>query len=126
MNIYILDNSIVKKLNGCLVTRKIKHKHLVEVCSFLGVKMSCMMDHVKPTLQDINPDHIVLHTDTNNLRTKKTASQIAKAAIDVAISLKNGDDTVTVSGIGPRLDDLNNKTNEVNRCLVLMCNDRNI
>ena len=126
MNIYILDNSIVKKLNGYLVTRKIKHKHLVKVCSFLGAKMSCMTDHVKPTLQDINPDHIVLHADTNNLRTENTANQIAKAAIDVAISLKNGDDTVTVSGIGPRLDDLNNKTNEVNRHLVLMCKDRNI
>ena len=126
MNICIPDNSIVKKLNGYLVTRKIKHKHLVKVCSFLGAKMSCMTDHVKPTLQDINPDHIVLHADTNNLRTENTANQIAKAAIDVAISLKNGDDTVTVSGIGPRLDDLNNKTNEVNRHLVLMCKDRNI
>ena len=41
-------------------------------------------------------------------------------------SLKNDGNTVTVSGIVPRLDDLNNKANEVNRRLVLMCKERNI
>ena len=63
---------------------------------------------------------------TNDLRTENTASQIAKATIDLATSLKNDDDTVTVSDIVPRLDDLNNKANEVNRSLVLMCKERNI
>ena len=85
-----------------------------------------MTDHVKPTLQDINPDHIILHADTKDLRTENTASQIPKATIDLATSLKNDDKTVTVSGIVPSLDDLNNKANEVNRRLVLMCKERNI
>ena len=31
-----------------------------------------------------------------------------------------------MSGIVPRLDNLNNKVNEVNRRLVLMCKERNI
>ena len=52
-NAYILGDSIVKKLNGYLLTRKIKHKHLVKVRSFSGAKISCMTDHVKPTLRDI-------------------------------------------------------------------------
>ena len=125
-NVYILDDSMVKKLNGYLRTRKIKHKHLVKVRSFSGAKISCMTDHVKPTLRDINPDHIILHAGTNDLRTENTASQIAKATIDLATSLKNDDNTVTVSGIVPSLDDLNNKANEVNRRLVLMCKERNI
>ena len=125
-NVYILGDSIVKKLNGYLLTRKIKHKHLVKVRSFSGAKISCMRDHVKPTLRDINPDHIILHAGTNDFRTENTASQIAKATIDLATSLKNDDNTVTVSGIVPRLDDLDNKANEVNRRLVLMCKERNI
>ena len=58
-NVYILGNSIVKKVNGYLLTRKIKHKHLVKVLSFSGAKISCMTDHVKPTLRDIDPDHII-------------------------------------------------------------------
>ena len=80
-----------------------------------------MTDYVKPTLQDINPDHIVLHAGTNDLGTENTASQIAKATIDLVTS-----NTVTVSGIVPRLDKLNNNANEVNRRLVLMCKERNI
>ena len=117
---------MVKKLNGYLLTRKIRQKHFVKMRSFSGAKISCMTDHVKPTLRDINPNHIVLHTGTNDLRTENTASQIEKATIDLAISLKNDGDTVTVSGIVPRLDELSNKANEVSRRLVLMCKERNI
>ena len=40
-----------------------------------------MSDHVKPTLREVNPDHTILHTSTNNLITKKMASQIAKPTI---------------------------------------------
>ena len=76
--------------------------------------------------QLINPDHINLHAGTNDLRTENTASQVAEATIDLATSLNNGDNTVTVSGIVPRLDDLNNKATEVNRGLVLMCKERNL
>ena len=126
MNAYILVDSMVKKLNGSLLTRKIKHKYLIKKRSLSGAKISCMTDHIKPTLQDINPDHIVLHLGTNNLRAENTASQTAKAAINLATSLKNDDNTVTVSDIVPRLDDLNNKANEVNRHLVQMCKERNI
>ena len=125
-NFYILGDSIVKKLNRYLLTRKMKHKHLVKVRLFSGAKISCMTDHVKPTLRDINPDHIILHAGTNDLRTENTASQIEKATIDLATPQKNDDNTVTVSGIVPRLDDLNNKAIEVNRRLVLMCKERNI
>ena len=62
---------------------------------------------------------------SRNYKTKYI-SLIAKATIDLATSLKNDDNTVTVSGIVPRLDDLNNKATEVNCRLVLMCKERNI
>ena len=84
------------------------------------------MDHVKPTLQGMNLDHIVLHAGTNNLRAENTASQIAKATIDLATSFKNDSDTVTVTGIVLRLHDLKNKADEVNCRAVLMCKERNI
>ena len=125
-NVYILGDSMVKKLNGYLLTRKIRHKHLVKVRSFSGTKISCMTDHVKRTLRDINPNHIVLNAGTNDLRTENTASQITKATIDLGTSLKNDGNTVTIPSIVPRLDELNNKANEVNLPLVLMCKERNI
>ena len=117
---------MVEKLNGYLLTKKVGHKDLAEGRSFLDTKISCMTDHVKPTLRNINPDHIVLHAGTNDFRTKNTARQIAKSTIDLAISLKNDGNTVTVSGIVRRFEELKNKANEVNRRLVLMCKERNI
>ena len=39
-NIYILGDSMVKKVNGYLLTRKIRHKHLVKVRSYSGAKIS--------------------------------------------------------------------------------------
>ena len=125
-NVYILGDNMVQKLNDYLLARKIRHKYLVKVRSFSGAKISCMTDHVKPTLRDINPDHIILHAGTNNVRTENTPSRIAKAPIDLATSPKNDDNTVTLSGIVPRLEELNNKVNEVNHRLVLMCEERNI
>ena len=84
---------MVKKLNGNLLTKKIRHKHLVKVRSFLGAKISCMTHHLTLTLQDINPDHVVLHAVTNYLRTENTVIQTAKATINLATSLKNDGST---------------------------------
>ena len=49
--------------------------------------INCMTDSVKPTLREVNPDHITLRAGTNELRTKKRASQTAKATIDSMASL---------------------------------------
>ena len=113
---------MIKKLNGCFLTRKVRHKYLIKVRSFSGAKVSCMVDHVKP---DDKPD-IILHVGTNDPRTEKTASQIAKSIMNLTTSLKNNGNSVIVSGIAPRFDNLNKKATEVNNSLVLMCVERNI
>ena len=83
-----------------------------------------MQDHVKPTIRDINPQQIILHVGTNDLKTERTASQIAKSIIDLSTSLKKNENMIAVSGIVPRLDELNNKAAEVNNRLELMCKQR--
>ena len=82
--------------------------------SFSGAKVCFMVNHVKPTLRDDKPDHIILHAGTNDLRAEKTSSQIAKSIIGSTTSLKNNGNSVIVSGIVPRFDNLNNKATEVN------------
>ena len=57
--IYILVDSMIKKLNGYFLTKKVRHKYLIKVRSFSGAKVSCMVDHVNPTLRDDKPDHII-------------------------------------------------------------------
>ena len=124
--VYNLGDSMVKKLNGYLLTKKVRHKFLVKVRPFTGAKVSCMVDHVKPTLRDDKPDHIILHTGTNDLRSEKTSSNIAKSIVDPAMSLKSSGSSVIVSGIVPRFGNLNNKASEVNNRLALMCKDRKV
>ena len=124
--VYILGDSMVKKLNGYLLTKKVRHKFLVKVRPFSGARVSCLVDHVKPTLRDDEPDHIILHTGTNDLRSEKTSSTIAKSIVDLAMSLKSSGSSVIVSGIVPRFDNLNNKASEVNNRLALMCKDKKV
>ena len=124
--IYILGDSMIKKLNGYFLTKKVRHKYHIKVQSFSGAKISCMVDHAKPTLRDDKPDNMILHAGTNDIRTEKTASQTAKSIMDLTTSLKKNGDSVVVSGIVPRFDNLNNKATEVNNPLVLMCAEENI
>ena len=64
----------MKKLNGYLLTKKIKHNVVVKVRTFTTAKVSCMQDHVKPTIRDINPQQIILHVGTNDLKTTNSQS----------------------------------------------------
>ena len=54
-SIFIMGDSMVKKLNCYLLAKKIKHKGIVKVRPFTTAKVSYMQDHVKPTIRDINP-----------------------------------------------------------------------
>ena len=85
-----------------------------------------MVDHVKPTIGNDKPDHVILHTGTNDLRSEKTASQIARSITELAMSLKDNNNSVVVSGIVPRHDNLNNKATVVNNRLLLMCKEQKI
>ena len=85
-----------------------------------------MHDHVKPTVQDVNLDCIILHCGTNDLNPEQTASQIARSIIELALSLKSKDNKILVSLIVPRNDHLNNKASEVNCRLVHICAEPNI
>ena len=124
--VFILGDSMVKKVNGFHLTKHIKHKYLVKVRPFNSAKVRCMHDHVKPTIRETNPEHIIIHVGTNDLNSEKTASEIANSIVDLANSIKNETNTIHVSLLVPRNDNLNNKANEVNNCLSNMCHQRGI
>ena len=62
---------------GNYLTKNIKHKYLVKVRQFSSVTTSCIHEHPKPAYRVINPEHIILHVSTDDLKSEKTASQIA-------------------------------------------------
>ena len=55
-----------------IVIKKVRYKYLAKIRPFLGVKVSCLVDHLNLTLQDDKPGHI-LHTGTNDLQSQKTS-----------------------------------------------------
>ena len=117
---------MVKRINGFYLTKNIKHKYLVKVRPFSSAKTSCMHDHAKPRIRETNPKHIILHVGTNDLKSEKIASQIANSIIELANSLKNETNSIHVSLIVLRNDNMNNKVNEFNRRLTNMCQQPNI
>ena len=98
---------------GISSQKKVSHKFLVEVCPFSVA--------VKLTINDEKLDHAIQHTGTNDLGSDKTASQIARSITELAMSLKDNDNSVIVSGIFSRNQNLNNKAIEVNDRLLPMC-----
>ena len=73
--VFIVDDNMVKKLNGLYLTKNIKHKFLVKVRPCSSAKTRSMYDHAKPTIMKLNPEHIVLHVGTNDLNSKKIKFQ---------------------------------------------------
>ena len=72
-----------------------------------------MHDHVKSTVRDFNPDYIILHCGNNDLNSERTASQIVRSIIELALSLKSKDNKMSNSFIVAKIDNLNNKASEV-------------
>ena len=95
--VFILGDSMVKKVNGFYLTKNIKHKFLVKVRPFSSPKTRCMYDHANPTNRELNPEHNILHVGTSDLNSEKTATQISESILDLANSLKHKTNTTHVS-----------------------------
>ena len=99
---FILGDSIVKNVNGYLLTKKLRNRELIKVRSLSEAKINCMYDHVKPSSREFYPYHLMLHVRTNELKSSKTTSQISKLFIDLALSLKLETKAVTISLVVPK------------------------
>ena len=53
--VFVVGDSMIKKIDGYLLTRSINHKFLVKVRPFTTAKTIGMYDYLKPTLRDFNP-----------------------------------------------------------------------
>ena len=105
--VFILGDSMVKKVNNFLLTRNINHKYLVKVRPFSSAKVGCMIDHVE--CYGILTWSTPFYTLVLTILKRREQSQIAKSILDLCQSLKSDPNTITVSLIVPRYDNLNNK-----------------
>ena len=79
----------------------------MKVRPFLSAKAIDMLDYIKPTQRDFNPDEYLIHLGTNELSSKKSLEE-SLDILNLANSLKLDNNTVIVSSIVPR-DDENKK-----------------
>ena len=106
---FIIGDSMVKKIDGYLLTSSINHKYIVKVRPFLSAKTIDMADYIKPTQRDFNSDVYLLHVGTNDLTSNKSPEQMSLDILNLANSLKLDNNTVIISSIVPRNDENNKK-----------------
>ena len=77
---------------------------------------------------DRQPDHVILHTGCNDIRSKDAPSVIVSRIVALADKMQKEKRKVTVSTLIPRNDsnELNEKTEAVNAELKEMCSQRDI
>ena len=92
----------------------------VFVRCFPGAKTECMNDYIKPSLK-YNPDVVVLHVGTNDLRGTKTPEEIGEDILTIARKIKTPNNEVIIRSVIFRNDSLNKKGRNVNKCLKLKC-----
>ena len=117
---------MVKKIDGYLLTSSIHHRYIVKVRPFLSTKTIDMVDYIKPTQRDFNPDVYLLHVGANDLSSNKSPEQISLDILNLANSLKLDNNTVNVSSIVPRDDENKKKVDEVSTILEELCKANNV
>ena len=89
----------------------LNHNDKIYIKSFPGAMVECMRDYVQPTLRH-NPDLIVIHIKTNDLKTEETSEEIARSIINLAKDIKTTTNEVMISSVTTRKDKHNAKGKE--------------
>ena len=118
----ILGDSLVKDSKGWELSDE---SNKVVTKGFSGTNTTDMKSYLLAA-KSRNPENIVLHCGTNNLKKENSANEISNDIIEVAFLCKSDINNVLDSGIIPRSDKLNTKATEVNRHLKNECRKRNI
>ena len=101
------------------------NKSNVFVKSISGGKTKCMKSYIICTIE-LEPDAIVIHCGTDDLRRQEQPEVIAYEIPNFASSIKSKKNEVVVSGIIPRKDRFRDKAKETNESLLAICASRNI
>ena len=122
--VFIVGDSYIKNVNGYDVSGNTEQCR-VYIRPSLGAKVRCMEDHIKQVIRD-NPDHEIFHIGTNDVPSDKSAEDVAKSIVELALSAKSASCDVSISNILVRKDRHQSKCQEVNDHLKEICVEKNI
>ena len=117
----IVGDSIIKDVYGWELSDK---ENKVVVKHFSGSTTEDMKAYIQPPLKR-DPDRVIIHVGTNDLRSNQDPVTIAKNIIDIAKSSKINKNEILLSSIVPRRDSLNGKGRQVNNILQKLCIENN-
>ena len=120
----IIGDSILKDIKPFKM-RKALPKERIFIKSFPGSTIECMHDYIKPSLK-YDPEQIIIHIETNDLRREKEPNEIAEEILQLALNIETDENDVSISTILPRNDELNEIGMMVNDVLKLKCSEYNI
>ena len=120
----IIGDSIIRDIKQHRIRKNLPGNKIF-IKSFSGATTECLNRYVKPSLR-YQPDLIIIHGGSNDLRSEKTSRQIAEEISKLAGSVKSDENDVIISGIVRRNDDLHTKGLQVNDFVKLFCSDNNI
>ena len=63
---FIVGDSMIKKIDGYLLTSSISYKYTVKVRPFVTAKTDDMYDHMKPTQKNFQPKVNISHVGAND------------------------------------------------------------
>ena len=100
-------------------------KNKLVVKHFTGAKTKEVKSYIITTLEQ-NPETIIIHSGTNDLKSDSSPEEIARDIINLTKSCKTQANKIILCSIVPRYDNLNEKTTRVNKCLKKECEARSI
>ena len=80
---FIVGDSMIKKVDGYLFTSSLKHQYLVKTRPFSTAKTIDVYDYIKPTQRDFEPEIFVLHIETNDLPLNKSPKEISEDMVSM-------------------------------------------
>lgn len=120
--IFVLGDSIVKDLKG----PKMSKNDQVHVKPYSGSTTDDMQHFMRPWISK-NPDEIILHVGTNDIKPSTDALELANKIISLGLEIKDRSEKtkVTISALVHRADNkkLNKKVTEVNNHLQTLSDD---
>ena len=123
--VLVAGDSIVQHVHGWELSDDEMH---VAVKSFSGAKTEDMEDYLKPLIRR-EPEEIILHVGTNNIKGQESARMVADHIVNLGLQIEeNSPKTkVTISGLILRRDSSNliAKIKHTNALLASFCTQRN-
>ena len=114
-----MGDSILKHVGGWRLNKRMKSN--VSVRSIPGTSTNGMVHYVKECLEDISPDTVMLHHETNDLKNVNTSEKIATGIVNLALTIQSEKIKVLISGLTIRNENRDKRRKEVNQLLERKC-----